>query len=61
MPRYIDQDKVELILEHALERDDRTFEDRGDERLAKAWNAIYSSLEQVKALPYIEMPTGRKE
>lgn len=49
--KYIDAEIAETIMEHLLECDDRTFYDRGDERLDKVWKAVRNSQVQIINMP----------
>ncbi len=59
MTKYINADKAEIILEHILETDTRTFSDRGDELTDKVYSSIAKGLETLKSLPAADVAEVR--
>lgn len=51
MTKYIEADKAEIILEHILETDTRTFFNRGNELTDKVYSFVAKGLETLKSLP----------
>jgi ssDNA-binding Zn-finger/Zn-ribbon topoisomerase 1 len=59
MTKYINADKAEIILEHIVETDTRTFSDRGDELTDKVYSSIAKGLETLKSLPAADVAEVR--
>lgn len=62
MKKYIETDKAEIILEHILETDTRTFFNREDELTDKVYSSVSNGLKMLKSLPaadVVEIKQGR--
>lgn len=59
MTKYIEADKAEIILEHILETDTRTFFNRGNELTDKVYSFVTKGLETLKSLPAADVQKVR--